>query len=105
MQYAGEPPFSRSTRSSCGNKDVLGIEQGAVLQNRLVHHVAALDATENPTSAVPAVIFKIDAHLRFHMPAATLAAPLGELPFGHLRCLGNHRVHGEPPSMFFSFVT
>jgi hypothetical protein len=61
-------------RSCRDNKHGFGIKQGAVSQNHLVNYVAALDATESPKGAMPAVALKIDTHFMVHVSAAPPAA-------------------------------
>lgn len=75
-----------------------------MLQNRLVNHVAALEAAENPTGAIAAVALKIYTHFPFHVPVAPPATLLIQWHGGHPRCLAKPVFHGNPPSDGFNAV-
>ena len=88
---------------SCRNyKHSSGIRNGAMSQNRVVDHVAALKAMENPTGAIAAVALKIHTHFLFHVPVAPPATLLMKWRCGRPRCLAKPVFHGSPPSDGFN---
>jgi|SRR6185295_18172671 len=47
----------------------LSIDCSAITQDHFINYVAALDATEHPDAAIPAIA-QIDTHVTVHIPAA-----------------------------------
>ncbi len=61
------------------------MNERTVAQNRLIHDIAALEATEHPKGTVPGVALKIDTHFMFHVSVTTVAARPTARPCGRPR--------------------
>ena len=97
---AGLTPFvEREFKAKFGDgwafemRDALSDTRLGANKDATINDVAALDATKDPTGAIPVVALQIDTHVRNHVTAAPTATLSSGLPGGQPRCLGTQGVH------------